>query len=87
MNNSDLPIQPNSTSNDPYSFVEHRHPGQPPTVVVGDPCLENPCSYEAVKTVLHKLLRTTGVGIDRKWTVLGCDGFLYLLGSRILEKK
>lgn len=33
-----------------YSFIKSKH-SKTPTVVMGEPCFENPCSYEAVEKV------------------------------------
>ncbi|XP_069103763.1 uncharacterized protein [Argopecten irradians] len=70
---------------DPYKFVQAKHPESPPTVSMGNPCMVNPCSYEAVETVLSHIAKETCSG-NRKWTMVGCDGSPYILGSRLVEK-
>ena len=34
-----------------YTFIESKHPKEKPTVMMGEPSFENPCSYEAVEKV------------------------------------
>ena len=33
--------------------IPHYHPDVPPKVIIGEPCIENPCSYDAVQNVLQ----------------------------------
>lgn len=37
---------------DPYLWVPGNHPQTAPTLKVGEPVMQNPCSYSAVKSVL-----------------------------------
>ena len=82
--NTDIPR--GNTNEDPYSFIEHNHPDNPPDVKLGEPVLTNPCSYDSVNEVLNSLLNSTVNNTDRKWTILGCDGLPYILASRLIEK-
>ncbi|XP_062592407.1 uncharacterized protein LOC134253831 [Saccostrea cucullata] len=67
-----------------YSFVVSHHPQEPPSVVMGEPCFQNPCSYDAIDEVFSHISDLTMAG-DRKWTILGCDALPYTLGSRLIE--
>ena len=55
-------------------------------VVTGKPIFLNPCSYRAVDAVLQNLKDSNCEENDRKWTMIGCDGLPYVLGSRLIEK-
>lgn len=67
-----------------YSFVPSGHTGIT-EVMMGDPCFENPCSYESVQKVFDHILTLTDVGEQREWTCVGCDGLPYTLGSCLQE--
>lgn len=45
--------------------------------------MENPCSYKSVRTILDQIQK--GTCESRKWTIAGCDGSPYVLGSRLIE--
>ena len=45
----------------------------------------NPCSYDSVKHVLESLLNSIVTNRDRKWTIIGCDGFPYTLSTRLID--
>ncbi|XP_062613499.1 uncharacterized protein LOC134275243 [Saccostrea cucullata] len=81
----DLPNTTSRVQEDPYSFVEHNHPGKP-TIIMGNPVAKNPCSYEAVKEVLAAIKAET-TGETRKWTIVGCDGLPYLIGNKVIEQE
>ena len=81
-----LVLTKDQTNADLYNYLNHSHPDNPPKVTLGEPCLCNPCSYEKVNDVLNDLLRNTEVGIERKCTVIGCDGLPYILASRLIDK-
>ncbi|XP_052075429.1 uncharacterized protein LOC127712863 [Mytilus californianus] len=71
-----------------YNFVSSKHPEEKVNVTVGDPCFENPCSYESVEKVFDHIRDLTGLTDNskvRQWTMLGCDGLPYTLGSRTIE--
>lgn len=67
-----------------YAFIGSQHPAEPPTVVIGEPCFENPCSYDAIDEVFSHISDLTMCG-DRKWTILGCDALPFTLGSRLID--
>uniref|UniRef100_A0A8W8MIK8 Uncharacterized protein n=1 Tax=Magallana gigas TaxID=29159 RepID=A0A8W8MIK8_MAGGI len=67
-----------------YAFIGSQHPAEPPTVVIGEPCFENPCSYDAIDEVFSHISELTKCG-DRKWTILGCNALPYKLGSRLID--
>ena len=59
-----------------------------PTVHVQEPAYVNPCSYEAVATVMRNIGYKAGVkayGGDREWVVIVCDDVPYNLCSRIIR--
>ena len=68
-----------------YVTVPHHHADQPTKTTMGDPIFVNPCSYASVEKVLRSI-QTTCSDNNRKWTVAGCDGLPYALGSRIIER-
>ena len=65
--------------------IPHYHPDVPPKVIIGEPCIENPCSYDAVQNVPQHTKAQCKIDQTRKWTTVGCDGLPYILGSRIIE--
>ena len=85
IDNPDLDIPRGPTNDDPHSFLQHNHPDNPPTVVIGEPVMVNPCSYDSVKHVLQSLLNSIVTNTDRKWTIIGCDGLPYILASRLID--
>ncbi|XP_069122376.1 uncharacterized protein [Argopecten irradians] len=73
-------------SDDRYTFVSSGHVGAKPKVTMGDPCFENPCSYESVQKVFDHISDLCDLDSGaHSWTFVGCDGLPYTLGSRILE--
>ncbi|CAC5411461.1 unnamed protein product [Mytilus coruscus] len=46
--------------------------------------MKNPCSYTSVKHVLTRIIETTCA--SRQWSIAGCDGSPYILGSRLMDK-
>ena len=54
---------------------------------VGEPCMVNPSSYEALLEVMDHVKKTCSVGSDkeRKWTILASDGVPYVLASEIQD--
>ncbi|XP_062603684.1 uncharacterized protein LOC134265484 [Saccostrea cucullata] len=73
-----------SSASERYSFAKSGHSSSV-CVTMGEPCFENPCSYEAVEKVLQHILEEADVGARREWTVIGCDGLPFTLASRIIE--
>ncbi|CAC5380387.1 unnamed protein product [Mytilus coruscus] len=69
---------------DKYRFINDTSSKQPSSVVLGDPLMKNPCSYNAVNCVLDSILETTCK--TRQWSIAGCDGSPYILGSRLMDK-
>ena len=53
---------------------------------VGEPLMHNPNSYETVRKVLSEMAGSHGIGAERSWAFLGCDGPPYVLASRIIEE-
>ncbi|KAJ8310200.1 hypothetical protein KUTeg_012065 [Tegillarca granosa] len=58
-----------------YAYVPSQHRTTLPDVKMGEPCFENPCSYEAVEKVFEHIITTTMGNSKRRWTILGCDGY------------
>ena len=56
----------------------------PPTYCTGEPILINPNSFDRVEKVLTRVQSTAGVGETRIWTIVGCHGVLYVMGSKII---
>ena len=54
---------------------------------VGEPCLVNPCSQEAVYDVMSHIQKLCSIGSaeERKWTTLISDGIPYILTSDIQD--
>ncbi|XP_062577048.1 uncharacterized protein LOC134238946 [Saccostrea cucullata] len=69
---------------DCYSFLEHNHKNTP-NIHMGNPISVNPCSFNAIKSILEKLKTELGVPERRKWSIIGCDGLPYLLCQRVLQ--
>jgi hypothetical protein len=69
-----------------YNQFEHNHPMISPNLLLGEPSMNNPCSYASVSTILKDIKDRCSVGKDRGWTVVGSDSLLYVLGSRAVEK-
>ena len=67
--NPEMKIPHGPTDNDPYTFIKHNHPNEPPKVIIGEPVMVNPCSYDSVRQVLNTLLNTITNNSDRKWTI------------------
>ena len=72
---------------DPYFRTESKHPSRKPSMDVGEPCMVNPSSYEALLEVMDHVKKTCSVGSDkeRKWTILASDGVPYVLASEIQD--
>ena len=70
---------------DVYYRTPSMHPQSPPLVSVGEPLMENPDSYEAVKHVLNHVRKLASVGYDRKWTSLHSDGVPYVYASNLQD--
>ena len=77
-------VSENPSQDDPYEWVTSKHCDQIPKVMMGEPDFVNPCSYQAVEQVLHHIQSNT-CG-RREWTIVGCDGLPFVLGSRIISK-
>ncbi|XP_062594161.1 uncharacterized protein LOC134255654 [Saccostrea cucullata] len=73
-----------NTSTERYTFIPSGHANKP-DIIIGDPCFENPCSYEALEKVFDYILSKTEVGEGRSWTIVGCDGLPYTLGCRTID--
>ena len=63
------------------------HPKEKPQMHVGEPCLVNPCSQEAVYDVMSHIQKLCSIGSaeERKWTTLISDGIPYILTSDIQD--
>ena len=72
---------------DPYFRTESKHPIMKPSMDVGEPCMVNPSSYEALLEVMDHVKKTCSFGSnkERKWTVLASDGVPYVLASEIQD--
>lgn len=74
---------------DEYHHLTEVHPKNPPKEIVGQPIFVNPCSYDAIATVLRKLGNNTGVEKygtgTRQWLAVESDGLPFVLGSRVVE--
>lgn len=67
---------------------EAAKPTTKPTVHVQEPVYVNPCSYDAVASVLRNIGHKSGIkkyGGDRDWVIIACDGVPYNLCRRIIE--
>lgn len=69
---------------DIYSFCESYHTGKS-NLQIGEPLMENPCSYKSVENVLRHIQHSTIKG-DRLWTMVGCDGLPFVLGTNIIKE-
>ncbi|XP_076087738.1 uncharacterized protein LOC143058159 [Mytilus galloprovincialis] len=81
-------IPSHTKSEERYKFVTAHHPEETVSVTMGEPCFENQCSYEAVIKVFDHIINVANVkdgNESRKWTMVGCDGLPYTLGSRIID--
>ena len=58
----------------------------PTTFQMGELVLVNPNSYVSVRAVLDSYKTLHGIGIDREWVFLGCDGPPYRLASIIIDE-
>ena len=65
---------------DPYSDIESFVTGET-TVVLLDPVMVNPCSYQSLVTVLDNILEKS----TTKWVAIGCDGLPYNLCSKMID--
>ena len=74
-------------NHDPYIRTESKHPKEKPRMHVGEPCMVNPCSQEAVYDVMSHIQKLCSVGSEeeRKWTTLISDGVPYILASDIQD--
>ena len=72
---------------DPYFRTESKHPIMKPSMDVGEPCMVNLSSFEALLEVMDHVKKTCsfGSGKERKWTVLASDGVPYVLASEIQD--
>ena len=77
--NTSCDIYPNEIFNN----ITHHVPSVGPQVMMGEPCLVNPNSYQTVCQV-GKHIQTTAIG-DRKWTAIGCDGNPYLIMRKLQQ--
>lgn len=68
---------------DKYEFVGDSRVSKQESAMIGEPLMVNPCSYEAVGEVFANVLDVCCV--KRKWTIAGCDGSPYILGSRLID--
>ncbi|XP_065941735.1 uncharacterized protein [Magallana gigas] len=76
-------FEPNSGS-ERYTFIESGHSGERPLCSMGEPIIENPCSYESVEKVFDDILSTVSQS-KRSWAIVGCDALPYTIGHRVLE--
>ena len=56
-----------------------------PIIKMAEPILLNPNSYQNMKAIMKELKDKAGVGVDRHWVFVGCDGPPYCLASRLKE--
>ena len=67
-----------------YEYVQSKHKDGPTRVITGEPLFLNPCSYRAVEDVLSDIHSRNCSG-QRRWSVIGCDGLPYILGTRLID--
>ena len=74
-------------NHDPRNRTESIHPKKKPQIHVGEPCMVNPCSQEAVYDVMSHIQKLCSIGSEeeRKWTTLISDGVPYILTSDIQD--
>ena len=75
---------------DPYYQLESQHPLIKPEMHVGEPCMVNPCTYEALMKIMDHLKRICSVDIassgdHQKWLLIQSDGVPYNLASGIQD--
>ena len=72
---------------DPYYRTPSCHPHEKPTMQVGEPCMVNPSSHEAMDEVMSHVKKCCNVGphCERKRTILASDGVPYILASDIQD--
>ena len=54
-------------------------------LLIGEPILLIPNSYENIKKVLLELKSNLKIGTEREWTLLGCDGPPFCIANRLIE--
>ena len=50
-----------------------------------EPVLEKPNSLTSIKSILNEYKHLHGIGINRVWVVLGCDGPPYRIANTITD--
>ena len=79
----------NSSKKSPYEAFGNHHPSEPTKIHMGSPVFKNPCSYDALVTVLRDIGRQAGVkqyGGNREWVAVMCDGLPYNLCISLIER-
>ena len=72
----------------PYHRTEPKHPQEKPHVYIGEPCMVNRNSMEAMKTVLNHVSVTNNISDSedrRKWTFMINDGIPYIYASTMQD--
>ena len=91
-----LTICPNCHNNDTIHYIDYNpyyralpyYPKEPPKIVIGQPCMLNPNSTEAVRYVLKHVQDMNHLNDEhhgRKWTFLHSDGVSYVYASDIQD--
>ena len=69
-----------------YLFIDNKIGNNNKTVMIGEPMLSNPNSYENIDKILSKLKANLKIGDESEWTLLGCDGPPFCIASHLIEK-
>ena len=56
-----------------------------PVITMADPIFVNPNSYDTVEICFDRYYIALGIGVDREWSFLGCDGPPHVIGSRTID--
>ena len=71
---------------DPYFLTPSMHDELKSSMVVGEPCRENPSSKKAVASVINHIRKSSDLGYERKWTVIHCDGVPYYYAAKMQDE-
>ena len=55
-------------------------------MITGEPILLNSNNYENINKILSELKTNLKIEDEREWTLLGCDGPLFCITSRLIER-
>ena len=70
---------------DIYSSTSSHVSPHPPTITVGEPCMVNPSSIKAVRSVLQHVVDNT-IRDGREWTLVHSDGVPYTFADDLQDK-